>query len=582
MIAIERKGVLMNFWTRLKNSALKNETRVALMFHEKEITYKELFSRANNYACELSRRGIDKNDVVCILGQRSIELFACILGILQVGAAFLLIDSDDEWSKVEYRIINSNSRYVFVDERYQRCDLLPETINLQEVYKKMYSTFFCNNERNAENTMYLAYTSGSTENEKAVEVSDGNLESYIDSFISVFSICEADVNVQQTPLGYDGLCEELFSMLLTGGRLLLLDKRVLQSPLLFHKELLRNKVTLLPTTPLILNELNKMSPVRTIKRYISCADVLKKYHYSNLVKYAQVFNTYGPTETTVCATYYLCSSEDDLYTPIGKPFPSYKVFIVSDDLSPVRQGQTGEILIGGKGVAKGYYNQNMLTKQKFVYLNGERVFRTGDYGYCDSSGVLHFSGRRDFIEKLKGVKVDCSKIENALICSGLVNTAIAHVCSDNCTTSLCVFYIPVDENINEETLINCLKRKLSADHLPKTYIAIDNIPQKSVGKVDYSALESLYCALKSSQIPITGKDINAFLAIFQNVLNKRTLSLESSLHDIGIDSISFVQIVVKLEELYGFEFDDEMLSHRSFKTIKQVYKYVLDKVGKPI
>ena len=567
----------MSFWSRLEDSASKNEMRIALLFHDEQIIYKDLFSKANSYACELVYRGIKKDDIVCVLGQRSLELIACILGIIKVGAIFLLIDYEDEWDKIEYRIKNSKCRYTFVDERYQKYSSVPEAIGLQDVYKRE-CLLIKGTDRNAEDIMYLSYTSGSTMQEKAVMISYGNMESYIDAFINIFDINDTDINVQQTPLGYDGLCEELFSMIIMGGRLLLLDKRILQIPRLLHKELLKNKVTLFPTTPLILNELNKLLPIETVKRYISCADVLKKYHYSNLIKHSRVYNTYGPTETTVCATYYLCGPEDDLLTPIGTPLPSYKTLVVNENLHPVIQGKSGEILIGGNGVAKGYYNNAALTQEKFIYLNGERMFRTGDYGYYDTSGLLRFEGRRDYVEKLKGIKVDCSKIENALICSGLVSMAIAHVCADMDNSSLCVFYIPNDKSVKEELIKKYLKEVLSTDHLPKTYIRVDSFPQKSVGKVDYSALEALFLEIRSANKVVSGRDQVAFLTIFQNVLGKNMLLMTDMIREIGMDSISFIRIIVELEELYDIEFDDEKLSHSDYETIGQVYKYVLDKV----
>lgn len=564
----------MSFWSRLEESASKNEMHIALIFRDEHILYKDLFSKANNFAAELLNRRIEKDDIVCILGQRSIELFACILGVIKAGASLLLIDSKDDWSKIEYRMKNSKCRYVFVDDDFQKYNLFPETIRLMDVYKKDCPQIKCAN-RDKKDTMYLAYTSGSTAQEKAVMVSDENIETYVNAFIATFGVYSTDVNVQQTPLGYDGLFEELFVTLFTGGKLLLLDKRILQSPRLLHKELIKNQVTLLPTTPLVLNELNKLPPVKTIKTYISCADVLKKHHYSNLIKYAKIYNTYGPTEATVCATYYLCKPEDDLRTPVGTPLPFYKTLVVTEDLSPSIQGETGEILIGGKGVTKGYYNDVVLTKEKFIQVNEERMFRTGDYGYYDTSGMLRFEERRDCVEKLKGIKVDCSKIENTLMCSGLVSAVIAHICSDRDNSYLCVFYIPTNESVTEESIKCFLNERLSKDHLPQTYISIESIPRKSVGKVDYSALERLFFKIKPAYKNIDGNDLVAFLTVFQNVLGKHTLSMTDLISDVGMDSISFIQIIVKLEELFEFEFDDEMLSHSDYETIGQVYDYVL-------
>lgn len=568
----------MSFWYRLEKTAAKNGNRIALVFHDEQITYNELLAKANNYAYELSCRGIEKDDVVCIVGRRSIEIFACILGILQVGAVFLLIDSEEEQTKIEFRIKNSESRYVFVEQNYQKSDSTPAIIRLKDVFNGTYP-IVKHVEQSSEDTMYIAYTSGSTSQEKAVMVSYGNMENYIDAFISVFEICDTDINVQQTPLGYDGLCEELFSMIFTGGRLLLLDKRILKNPRLLHKELIKNGVTLLATTPIVLNELNRLPPVETIKKYISCADTLKKYHYSNLIEHAQIYNTYGPTETTVCATYYLCNAEDDMFTPIGKPFPFYDILVVTEEFCPVEQGQSGEILIGGKGVSKCYYNDEELTNEKYIYINGERMFRTGDYGYYDSSGMLRFEGRRDSIEKLKGIKIDCSKIENTLVSTGQVSAAIAHVCSDKNNSFLCVFYVPIDKTVKEESLKDSLKERFLAEHFPQVFISIESIPQKAIGKVDYAELEKIYFERRIVN-NITGKDLTDFLKVFKNVLGKEAISIKNTIRDVGIDSISFIQIVVKLEEMYGFDFDDDMLSHTDYETIEQVYTYVQKKTNK--
>lgn len=566
----------MNYWSRIESIAKKNENRIALSYDDRQVTYKELYSKANNYANELVKRKIEKGENVCIVGSRSIELFSCILGVMKVNGAFVIVDAGDDLNKIEYRIRNSKSRYVFLDENSVEIDSDAEYIGLREIYQKD-NVEVPAVERCPEDVMYLAYTSGTVAEEKAVMVSYDNLESYINDFISVFDICEEDINVQQTPLGYDGLCEEFFSTITSGGKMILLDKMVLQSPRLLYKALVKNGVTLFASTPLMLNELNKLPPVETVKRYISCADVLKKYNYSNLIKNAKIYNTYGLTETTVCSTYYLCKEDDDLITPIGNAFPSSKIEIVNEDMNPVEVNQIGEILIGGKGTAIGYYNNPALTKEKYIEFNEERFFRTGDYGYYDNEHVLRYEGRRDSVEKLKGIKVNCLKIEETLLNSQKVSACLAHVCQYNGNSVLCMFYVTEIENIEEDFIKKYLEDNLSGLYLPKAYIRVDHIPQRSIGKIDYAALEGLYYKSRVDKKVTSDKNEIGFLTAFQNVIGQDRISMTDKLTEIGIDSIFFIQIVLELESLFDIEFDDNRLTYGEYDTVGKVYEYVVEK-----
>lgn len=568
----------MDYLSKLERVAEENENRIALSYCDRDVTYKELFSKSNNYASELMRRNIKRGENVCIIGHHSIELFACIIGIMRVNAVFVVIDEDEDIKKIEYRIRTSKTKYVFYDEDKDIAVSDIECIGLKEVYQGEEAESI-HVESNPEDIMYMAFTSGSVSEEKAVLVSYDNLESYINDFISVFNVCKDDVNVQQTPLGYDGLCEEFFSMISSGGRLVLLDKNVLQSPRLLHKELNKCGATLFPTTPLMLNELNKLSPVETITRYISCADVLKNFYFCNLIKHAKIFNTYGLTETTVCSTFYLCSIDDEMIIPIGQAFPSSKVEVIDDQMKPLGINQTGEILIGGKGVTIGYLNNKELTKERYVEINGERFFRTGDYGYFDDNSILRYEGRKDSMEKLKGIKIDCLKIEESLIRHPLVKACLAHVCSYNGNSVLCMFYVPENSEVEETSIRSFLEKDFSGADLPNAYIQVDSIPLKSVGKVDYTELEDLFTKNRNKDIQVIGKNEEGVLAAFQKILGIDGITINDKLADIGVDSIFFIQIVLELEDLFEFEFDDNKLSYGDYETIKDVYEYVIKSNG---
>lgn len=185
-------------------------------------------------------------------------------------------------------------------------------------------------ERKENDLLYLVSTSGTTKNGKLIMVEDRNFLCYLQAYINYFAITGSDVIIQQSPVYYDGFAEEVFSVLTVGGTLVLMDSMELKNLRKIAEIIDKNSVSIFPSTPLMLNEINKLDKLPSVRAFISSGDVLRKKQISNIVKNSNVYNMYGVSETTVCATCYKCSVSDKEIIPIGKELEGYEIVICDE------------------------------------------------------------------------------------------------------------------------------------------------------------------------------------------------------------------------------------------------------------
>jgi amino acid adenylation domain-containing protein len=572
-----------NLYSLFEKSVDVNSLNIALLSRNRSINYEELYRKANNFADYFISNQIEKEEIVCIIGVKSFELIACILGVIQAGGAYFIIDPDTPVNRIRFLLEDSKSRFVLSKnadiEKFSEF----KAVGLEDIYKKnVIEKISCM--RKESSLAYLIYTSGTSGTPKGVMIEDRNLIAYIESYCKMFNVQSNDRVLQLSPCFFDGFGEEVFSMLLTGGCLVLPDNHVSQSPRLIKKEVDEFKITIMATTPLILNELNKLEKMSSLRVLISAGDILKSHYYSNLVKYVSVYNMYGPSEATVVATCYKCTINDDFEPPIGRPLLNYEIEILNEKLQSAPLGELGEIYITGKAVARGYLNNEEMTRQRFIIIDGKRMYKTGDAGAMRHDGNIEFKGRND-----RQVKFNCHRIEMPEIeCTALkyekLKDAVAIVkdVKDD-EKRICIFYTSEDI-IDEEKLRSFFNENLPSYMVPSHIQRLESIPLSLTGKVDYNALSNMI-NLPHDIFISNAQDSEEylFLRTVASCIDGKTLdfdlALDNNLVDSGINSITFVQIVVSLEEAFGIEFDDEYLVIGSFQCFIDLYNYVISKVN---
>ncbi|MCP5106102.1 MAG: amino acid adenylation domain-containing protein, partial [bacterium] len=356
-----------------EEQAAKTPDNIALhMSYRTHMTYAQLSQKSNQLAYLLKKKGVGPDTIVGLLLERSVEMIIGIFGILKAGGAYLPIDPTYPKERIDYILADSNARVLLKDVGNRlACSSSPNQV-------------LCSGQP-ITSLAYIIYTSGSTGKPKGVMVEHRNLSAYLAAFYREFEITSRDTVIQQASASFDAFVEEVYPVLLRGGKLVIVERDVIPDIEALAAFMSRHNVSMISCSPLLLNELNRYAkenrgkslfPLSSVRIFISGGDVLKPEYVDHLREWSAVYNTYGPTETTVCVTYFrLDSKESGAVLPIGKPISNYSVYILDQyrRLSPV--GIAGELCVSGAGVTRGYLNRPELTAEAFVAIDKEQASR---------------------------------------------------------------------------------------------------------------------------------------------------------------------------------------------------------------
>jgi amino acid adenylation domain-containing protein len=448
----------------------------AVVFDDRQLSYRELNARANQLASYLQQRGVRSETLVGICLERSLDLVVAVLGVLKAGGAFLPLDpnyppdrlafmiedsaapllltatnderrpttdrlSEDRESKIEDRDVRAaetrssilDLRSSVVGGRSSVVDLIvdQDAIARQSIENLAHHT-------TPDHLAYVIYTSGSTGRPKGTLLEHGGLCNLAEFQRHAFEI-EPDRRVLQfAPFSFDAAVWELVMALGNGATLCLArPEQLAVGPAL--RRLLRdqriNTVTLPPSVLAIL-EPKDLPDLQTV---IAAGEACSAELVARWSPGRRFFNAYGPTETTVCAALAHCDAGDPQPPPIGRALPNQQLYVLDTHGQLVPIGVLGELHIGGVGVARGYLNRPELSAERFVpspftttddrrpttddrtELNssrwsavGGRLYKSGDLVRYRSDGNIEFLGRIDHQVKLRGFRIELGEIEAAL------------------------------------------------------------------------------------------------------------------------------------------------------------------------
>lgn len=420
------------------------------------------------------------------------------LNIIKLSKAEILILDYTDFSCYE-EILNNINGYNIIcpDEHY---DFLTNKFTNHTFYK---AQNYNNNFFNAEisDTAYMLFTSGSTGIPKGIKISHFNLSSYIQAFIKRNSVTNKDKIMQMNDLTFDLSIHSIFLSFIFGACLYVPDSNSKINP---NKFIISNEIThilMVPSSLVIMKKLRllKNSIFPSIKYLAFCGEALP---FNNAVLMAEAApnakleNIYGPTEATIACTYFEFNKntkELPEYAgsmPIGKAYNGMEVFLI-DENKNIISNDIGQIVLSGRQLAKGYINNEIQTKEKFVKINNKDCYLTGDLGRL-VNGELVFLGRNDAQVQIKGYRVELYEIENALskieniISNAVIPTPVNAATYENLTA-----FITIKSKINENQIKNILSQKLPPYMVPNQYIILDNMPLNSNGKIDRNQLKNM-------------------------------------------------------------------------------------------
>jgi amino acid adenylation domain-containing protein len=542
---------------------------VAVVFEGQQLTFAQLNARANQLAHHLQTLGVGPEVPVAICMERCPEMVVGLLGILKAGGAYVPLDPASPKERRSFMMEDAHTAVLLTQGHI--VDPAPGH-GIHAVYLDSgWEAIAAKSEKNpvtgvtAGNLAYILYTSGSTGQPKGVMVEHRGLCNAINWIIQTLELSAADRCLLKTPITFDAAGRELFPILLTGGRLVIAaadghrDSRYLAETIrgarisIFH--CVPSLLQFLVEEPAFDDSLTLRAvmcggealPIRVVERF---------QHRSK----AKLYNVYGPTETIIDSTCCLCEGANHCSTsPIGRPIPNARIYILNHALHPLPIGVAGEMHIGGVGLARGYLNRPELTAEKFIpdpfsAEPGAQMYKTGDLARYLPDGNIEFLGRGDHQVKIRGVRIELGEIEAALGKHPAVRKAVVLAREDTPGEKRLVAYVLTESTADE--LRRFLKDKLPDQMVPAVFVLLDTLPLLSNGKIDQRALpapdrtrpelEKTFVAPRTPTEELLAK-------IWAQVLDLERVGIHDNFFDLGGHSLLATQAVSRMRD--AFEVD---------------------------
>ncbi|MEU6592199.1 amino acid adenylation domain-containing protein [Streptomyces sp. NPDC046881] len=485
-------------------AAARHPDAVAVRSADGELTYARLDADAEHLAGALRRRGIGAGDLVGLYMEHGPGAVTAILGVLKAGAAYLPLDPAHPPERTAFLAEDAEAALVLGDPRL--LDRLPPlgtpVTTVRDLARDPAEPRGEKRPAAPDSLVYVLYTSGSTGTPKGVEVEHRNLTNRLYWDAAAFPLHPSDAVLHHTSLGFDISVWEIFAPLVSGATLVVPPPGALRDPHRMLTLMRDTGTTVLACVPSLLDVLldeDDPAPADvTGLRYVFCGGetlpprLVERFHALGLA--AQLHNFYGPSECTIDVTSWRCDAgAGDAPVPIGVPLANVGVHVLDEHGEVVPPGRTGELYVGGAGVARGYRRRPGLTARRFLPdpfagRPGARMYRTGDLVRMDRDGVLHFLGRTDRQVKIRGHRIELGEIQHALERHPGVRAAAVRAVGDRVEAHVVA---AGGEPPDPDGLTRHLRRTLPAYMLPAAYGFLPALPVTGNGKTDYAALPPL-------------------------------------------------------------------------------------------
>lgn len=550
--------------------------RDAVVHNGSRLSYSELESSANQLAHYLIDQGIKESDPVAIFVETGFDMVIASLAVLKSGGAYLPIDIRYPDERVGFILSDAQPKVVISQEKFQA--LLTSQgvttallIDTEKQQLETYSTFKPNYTKVAttgNSLAYLIYTSGSTGIPKGAMLEHKGLCNIILESIDLFNATPESRVLQLASFGFDACIWETMLALCSGASLYL-NKRTDMVPGGTLEDTMREQeITHIFSPPAALQCIDIERCPSSLQTLFIGGDVTpvelaKKWAQSG----RDFIHVYGPTETTIATAFYPYRLDKPEKLPLGWPMANTQIYILDGHMSPTPIGVTGEMYIGGVGVARGYLNREDLNEEKFVEdifysektkggaNNAEesaRLYKTGDLARWSENGELEFIGRNDYQVKIRGFRIELGEIESHLTEHDSVSEAVVLVEEAVRGQKKLLAYLVFTPGFGAdiEILREELGEKLPPYMIPHAFFKIDKMPLTQNAKVDRKALANLDVEnlLAEEFVAPIGNAECDLADVWKMLLGFTEISRTANFFDIGGHSLLIAQMVSNMSE----------------------------------
>jgi amino acid adenylation domain-containing protein len=497
------------------------------------VTYEQLDSLSNRLARLLRERGCGKGDRVALLMPKSPMAIVALLGIYKADAVYVPLDPSSPIERLKKILGSCDNRWVLAAGPVTTvlAELLEEprwreTLSVGWLHDPIAagSTFPIDlalddlldvdpgpveSLNGPDDPAHILFTSGSTGTPKGVVITHGSVIRFVEWATRYFGIEPSDRLSAHAPLHFDLSFLDIFGAAAVGAEIRLVPPELNVLPRKLVEFIRRSELTQWFSVPSILTYLAKFDVVAIddfpkLRRLLWAGEVLPTptlIYWMKRLPHVRFTNLYGPTETTTASSYYsvpACPGDSRAAIPIGSACEGEELLVLDESLLPARHGETGDLFIGGAGLARGYWRDPERTAAAFIphpQRPAERIYRTGDVGRIGDDGLVYFVGRKDSQIKSRGYRIELGEIEAALnAVDGVQSCAVVPLPTDSFegTVICCAYQAANGFELSPAVLRRALSRRVPAYMLPARWLAFDELPSNANGKIDRRRLQEVF------------------------------------------------------------------------------------------
>ena len=586
-------------------SARARPDAIAAIHGDRYLTYRELNARSNQLGRALLARGLSREGVVGVVTERNLAWMTAVLAIFKAGGAYLPIEPHfpaDRISRAFSRagcqlVLTERGSNAMLDQALESlCGV--ETLFIDAAYQEGLPADDLGIDVAPDQLAYIYFTSGSTGEPKGAMCEHAGMLNHLLAKIDDLKIGAGDVVAQTAPQCFDISLWQLLSALLVGGCTVLVEQEVILDARRFIDKIVDVGVNVLQVVPSYLEVLvsyleQHPALCRTCAlpdlRYVCVTgEALKKelvQRWFTAQPAIQLVNAYGLTETSDDTNHEVMDRVPDRkQIPLGRPINNVSVYVVDERLVPVPLGAPGEIVFSGVCVGRGYINDSERTQRAFLadpHRDGQRLYRSGDYGRWLPEGKLEFLGRRDSQVKISGFRIEIGEIENALLSvPGVREGAIVITERVDGSKHLAAFYSG-QRLLDASALRDRLSASLPKYMVPTVFHWRKRLPLTNNGKIDRKGLTELAAQLdvadQSHEDPSTATE-HWLAGVWAEVLSipKDEIGRRDHFFDLGGTSLSILKLAIALNRAVSFK---ELTAHPILADLAELIERRLEGVG---
>ncbi|GAX42390.1 amino acid adenylation domain-containing protein [Tolypothrix sp. NIES-4075] len=552
----------------------RNPEAVAVVFAGQQMTYGELNTRANQLAHYLQSLGVGSEVVVGICLERSLEMIVSVIAILKAGGAYLPLDPSYPLDRLEFMLFDAQVPVLITMSALK--ENLPNhtaqviCLDSQQLAIAQQSPENPINQTHPHNLAYIIYTSGSTGKPKGTMIEQRSLvNAYLAWEDAYYLSSQTTSHLQMASFSFDVFSGDLVRALCSGAKLVLSPRDFLLDAQQLYGLMRQEKVDCAEFVPAVLRNLVQYleqtnQNLDFMKLLVAGSDswYLSEYkHIQSLCgSQTRLINSYGVSEATIDSSYFETEVVDlsvDQLIPIGRPFANNQIYILDANMQPVPIGVSGELYIGGAGLARGYLNRLDLTQEKFVkspfadYFptnQDTRLYKTNDKARYLADGNIEFLGRIDNQVKIRGFRIELGEIEALVSQHPKIQGSIVTVREDVPGDRYLVGYVVplTGQEITDNEMRNFLKVKLPTHMVPSAFVILDALPLTPNGKIDRRALpapDRNSLIKEDNFVPPRTATEKACSDIWCQILGLKRIGIHDNFFDLGGHSLLVSQVL---------------------------------------